>query len=289
MLGSLHLTKSYSSPFVLDKGKLVRISSVLQADTDANSGGQSKYTVTFRTGRRVALSSVDDVISLDNSSADPVTALEIESSRAGTNASITFRRGVFSDVSFHIYSGDNKLANQLYGELDEQLERTRVKTLMPRVAGTTSKLTLTVATIVILLLGFLTIVLGPPESENQSFNMALRQRALAARTDSEKLQIILDKTLRDLQPNEPSRRGTIDRFPFTGRALFMALPVAIVWSVFMYMVWTCYPWAVFAWGDGEQRYNDIVRRRQMLWTVVVVAILLGIVSNLFVASLPSLR
>jgi hypothetical protein len=69
----------------------------------------------------------------------------------------------------------------------------------------------------------------------------------------------------------------------------MALPFIVIVGALVYLALVCYPWAVFAWGDWDQEHAEIVGRRRMIWTVVVVALLLGITTNLFVLSLPPLR
>jgi len=55
------------------------------------------------------------------------------------------------------------------------------------------------------------------------------------------------------------------------------------------MIAACYPWAVFVWGDIEQHYTALLARRKSLWTVIVSALIIGVLTNLFVASIPALR
>jgi hypothetical protein len=116
---------------------------------------------------------------------------------------------------------------------------------------------------------------------------ALLARARAAQTDHEKLQIVFEKTRRELEAEAAPQVASRPKTRVSVRALFVVLPALVVAVAFIYLLWRAYPWAVFAWGDAEYKYNEIVERRKLVWAVVVVALVLGIVSNLFVASLPS--
>lgn len=279
----LHLRKAYSSPFVLDKGKLARISAVMQNAMSTKPGAYATYEVTLKTGRRMSFTSVDDVLALDNRVTDPITALEIESGAASANASVKFTSADLGNISFTIYGGDNKSANELYGELDEQVDRTRVRTLMARVASPFGRAMVTGALIGAIV--FALFAFQSAESKRHP-DKALLRRAQTAHTDHDKLQIVFEKTVRDLEADATVGENPGLKPAFTFRTLFIVLPAILVIVVFTYLLWSCYPWAVFSWGDAERKYSDVVERRRMLWTVVVIAIILGIVSNLFVASLP---
>jgi len=288
-MSDLHLTKYYSSPFVLDKGKLARISSIL-----SKAHGQDhtlSYLLHFKTGRKLNLPSLDDATSLDNTMRDPIVALTVDSHGKGGSANVDFTSDdSYLDVKVTIWSSDNDAANDLYGALDEQVDRTLVKGLVSRLASSViGRVVLTI----VLAVSFISVVcttqlslIPAPSAPSQTVESTLAKRAQTARSDHDKLQIIFEKTVNDLQPNTPVQPA---QPMFTARSAFIALPAAIIVLVLIYMLWTCYPLAVFAWGDWEQHYRNILKRRQVLWTVVVVATILGVVSNLFVVSLPAFR
>jgi predicted phosphatase len=129
---------------------------------------------------------------------------------------------------------------------------------------------------------------GPARPHNPS---SLLQRAATVNSDQEKLQLIFDKTVNDIasEAREQARESINVAALLSWRALFIALPVLVVIGALMYLAFVCYPRAVFAWGDMEQAYTEIVARRKTILTVVVVAVLVGIITNLFVLSLPPLR
>jgi hypothetical protein len=76
---------------------------------------------------------------------------------------------------------------------------------------------------------------------------------------------------------------------FSLRGVFIALPALVLMITLWHMIAACYPWAVFAWGDYGEHYNSLLARRKMLGGVVVAALFIGIVANLFVASIPAVR
>jgi hypothetical protein len=73
------------------------------------------------------------------------------------------------------------------------------------------------------------------------------------------------------------------------RGAFIALPVVVLIATLVYLIAACYPWVVFAWGDWEQHYNSLLSRRKMLGGIIIAALFIGIMANLFVASIPPLR
>ena len=283
MGAQLHLTKSYDSPFLVDTGKLSRIAHVLEKAGGDSTMRSPDFAVQFRTGRRLNLQSAEDVLALDNPKSDPIVVVELNGRNESTSASVKFdaEDRILPSIRLQVYHSDNKAANELYGELDEQVDRTLVKAWLGRM-GVLARSLLTMAIAVTLLVMLVAAIPIPPPATS-SFDTALLQRARTATSDHDKLQIIFDKTIHDLQPQVPPSNPP---GVFTPRTFFMTLPVVIVGSVFLYLIWACYPFAVFAWGDREREYQELLTRRRSLWTVVIAATTLGIVSNLFVASLP---
>jgi hypothetical protein len=51
----------------------------------------------------------------------------------------------------------------------------------------------------------------------------------------------------------------------TRRTLFLAVPLLVVVACIAILLATCYPHAVFLWGDEVGRYANIVHRRKTIW------------------------
>ncbi len=74
---------------------------------------------------------------------------------------------------------------------------------------------------------------------------------------------------------------------FTLRNLFIMLPLIVILGCVVYLQQHCYPFAVFLWGDYEERYNKLISTRKTIWTVVIGSLFIGILGNLFVFGLSS--
>lgn len=277
------LSKHYTSAFVLDKAKLTRLVQILSSDFTASA---MTFEVTFSSGRKLNLTSVDEVVALDNALSDPITELAIK--RTGTDAvSVNFDSDDVINIDFRVRVDDNQAANQLYGEVADQIDRIRVRSVMALMASPMGRLVVSVCLIVGLIVGLFSLFAPTSSSDDEQATLqSLLRRARVAQSDHDKLQIVFEKSLREieaavLRDHKPGARH-VDL-----RMLFVILPLLIVICSFMYLLWRAYPWAVFKWGDGEHRYHASVDRRKFVWSVIVIALIVGIVSNLFVISLPS--
>ncbi len=286
MADRLHLSKLYYSPFLVDTGKFSRITHVLEKAGGDSAARPAGFAVQFRTGRRLNLQSAEEVLALDNPKSDPIVVVELSTRGDNPSTSVKFDATDRSTpmIYLNVYHSDNKAANELYGELDEQVDRVLVKGFLGR-TGFFARFLLTIALVLILLV-MLGVAIPAPTQPTSPFETTLLQRARTATSDHDKLQILFDKTIHDLQPESPV---SIPTSVFAPRTFFKVLPVVLVGCVLLYLIWFCYPFAVFAWGDREHEYQELLTRRRMLWTVVIAATTLGIVSNLFVASLAVFR
>jgi hypothetical protein len=67
---------------------------------------------------------------------------------------------------------------------------------------------------------------------------------------------------------------------FNGLLLFFGIPFLLLTGAAIVLVTTCYPTAVFLWGDEVSHYGTILLRRRILWGVIVTILLGGVVSKL---------
>jgi hypothetical protein len=70
-------------------------------------------------------------------------------------------------------------------------------------------------------------------------------------------------------PPASSMRGTLS----------LLVPTAIVLACAIYLVVTCYPSAVFLWGDEIAVYDGLLQRRKILWAVIVAMTITGLGSK----------
>jgi hypothetical protein len=59
----------------------------------------------------------------------------------------------------------------------------------------------------------------------------------------------------------------------------MGLPTLALVICSAVLGFTCYPSAVFLWGDVNDRYASLVNRRKILWGVIISLIVVGVLSK----------
>ena len=65
----------------------------------------------------------------------------------------------------------------------------------------------------------------------------------------------------------------------TRRILFLAVPLSVILACIVILLTTCYPRAVFLWGDEEERYANTVQRRKTIWSIIVGVTVIGVSSR----------
>lgn len=294
MADLLSVSRGYDSPFVLDGTKLTRIVEVLQERFAAlNSPAVLRYEIRLANGRIQEVSELADLLAMDNTVRNPLMALNLNAKTTGTQPGpeciLKYEISGNENIRLTVKSADSKWANQLFAAVEEQVERTLVSTWISNLKKANWEIS-GLAMIIGILLVFLfetlvvtslTRILPRPGELAQ-----LSEKAKNAQTTEEKIDALLKITVWSLERFtylEPGGAG----FNWL-KILFLGLPVIIVLGAFFYLIRHCYPRGIFLWGDWENYYNTLLGRRRTLWTVVVLALLIGIVSNLFVASLPKL-
>jgi hypothetical protein len=287
--------KRWKNAFVLDAGKLSRIVDVLEQRAGdpsfAKPAAALAFSVKFRDGRTLALGTLQDVLALDNSMRNPVTSLGIRLGYYPSSTTVTFSPDIFDDTSVDVAHPNSKIANGLFAELEEQVERTFSTELIHKAKALGGFWLITaIGLIAVMIAVILAAVVpsGATEKLTHEQASALDQSLASARTDSARLEALV-ATQRAQLALIPATQKT-DPLPlFTARRIFFVLPGVLVLGSLAYMVVVCYPRAVFAWGDYGEHFQRLLGRRRTIGAVVVVALIVGIVGNLFVWSLPALR
>lgn len=63
------------------------------------------------------------------------------------------------------------------------------------------------------------------------------------------------------------------------RTLFWAVPLLVLVVCIGILLTTCYPTAVFLWGDGVDRYTNTVHRRRTIWTIIIGITVVGVAAR----------
>lgn len=295
--------KRFLGDFVLDKAKLNRMLGIIEQRYKARGWGfQTDFDVKLKNGREFNSSNVEDVFQLDNSVTNPVTRLIVECKapiedkrELGASSLLVFDGVGRAKIHLITESDSAKEANQLFAELEEQVERTLVSSLFHKFFGSNTGSSISWAFLFAVVVGLFTLLSLLSRSGQNVLPVLTNQDARALLDQSkdiknleDKIDFIFNLQKRQLaagvenQSNSPldSLRGVS-----TYRWALILLPILIIVGCLVYAVNSAYPEAVFLWGDYEQHYEQLVTRRRNIWLAVVVSLLLGIIGNLFVFSI----
>src|SRR5262249_14768145 len=60
------------------------------------------------------------------------------------------------------------------------------------------------------------------------------------------------------------------------RTILVLAPAIIIVVAFLYLFISCYPPAVFLWGDAEEEYKALVNKRRFIWSTIIASLFVGI-------------
>jgi len=167
---------------------------------------------------------------------------------------------------------------QTLSQVEEQVERTWISFVTPVVS---------LVSLVILLMVFLLIQVLPRFGDEPWKTMWLDdpeldriERAVKENrplTEAEMREISAGQFQNVLAQVRPKAEPQVRR----KRALLLfGIPFLLIVAASIYLAMTCYPKAVFLWGDEVDRYNATLLRRKVLWGIIVTILVGGIATKL---------
>lgn len=299
----MFVDKRYLSAFVVEKSKLTRLLGVIK--NAIHQEGLS-YTESFEARlvgtKTITADSLQHILDLDNSERSRVERLIIHCAAGPTSSDdpthfveVDFdghRRPV--DVTIAVSSDDSRAASDAMSVAEEQVERMLERSLMHQLFGS-SEFVRQLAVVITMLIAISTVVLVQLSKVDSQISNTM----WLTPTDLSEIEPMLRsaKMLLPEQANDILSRqlrnviAQQSRSPFSvlrdWRVIVVLLPVVIVIGAFIVLV-SCYPSAVFLWGDAEEWYRRTLARRGWLWNVVIVTLILGVITNLAVFALGSL-
>jgi len=298
------LEKTYSASFLVDRSKMTRLSSIIdESFTEADVRYTIQCKAYLSAGRIISTSTTDHILEIDNSKQNRLEQLTITASSDTIQPRAEEPSEYYCEIGFNgkkpnveikVRSIDTKWGYGLFSLLEEQIERTLQQGLLYQIKPSGFASSVLMMLFVGILVSIITAFLGGPFSGSDQTmwlteaDISELQRAFNDSSSVADPQIlIIDVYKRQIQ-NLSSRSDKVSLFPeWVGdwRFLVMLVPVLVILLTFGYLLATCYPSAVFLWGDCEEWYDAIVERRKMLWTVIIWSMIIGIISNLFVFGL----
>ena len=296
--------KSYEEPFVIDEAKLRRIKGILDDKLGApETTLRYKFDINTISSRHYTFSDIDELFHLDNSNKERVQDVFLICTLVKDGAAPDEEKKEI-EVHFHGDSEtkmcldimhEQKMANELYSLLEEQVDRAKQSGLMSRISYLNRKWYGFVWALNILFVALLLYLLlrGSPNnlpsltpSDVGQVNNFLSNSSL---TDSQKAdRIILVLAERIAANYETQNRGIMQRLLTDWTTWFLISPPIIIGASLIYLIQVCYPSAVIIWGDAKDWFSALIGRRRAIWSLIIISIVMGVLGNLFVVGLERL-
>jgi hypothetical protein len=286
--------KAFNQSFALDKNKLSRIVNIIeQRYTEIGITPISTYRVLLKNGKIIQVTTPDELLQLDNIVKNPVRNLQISyvDQQNAPQHSLTLNfGGTAHDIELRVLGSERKWADQFFAEVEEQIERLFTGNIFSVFSRRNASLIFPIFASIIFTLA--TIVLSiffpsPTSRERLSLEQinTLLELSEQAKTEQEKLDVVFQILTKQLEKARDSQTAFNFASLLDYRFFFLALPLIIIVACIIYLAAYCYPRQAFLWGDYENHYTSLLSRRTMLWGTIILSIVLGVVTNLFVIGL----
>jgi H+/Cl- antiporter ClcA len=286
--------KQYDQAFLLEPTKLGRIvDTIHQRLADhADTTTHDAFEVFLTGNRSEELTSLEEVLALDNSRRQRITRLLI-SCTAATSSAPRPEHEVQVDfavpkpsgsspgsttrvVAIGVRSDASGWASRTLSEVEEQIERTWLSRGRPLVI----LCLLFFAGLILLISQFVSLRAGArPEYMWLTDHDIERVQVLLlpnhTLTDEEMREVVTMQLRNVAGPQGPARQQSDQ----VQRPFLLALPLVVILGCIVMLFVTSYPSAVFLWGDEIQRYNNALQRRKVLWGVVIGITVIGLSSK----------
>lgn len=293
------ISKVFTSAFVLDKAKLTRILNIMEERySEAELKFSPSFEVTLSSNRHIRMSSVDQLLDLDNSVKSHITSIEISAykieEKGALICALSFSSTNENNISISVQTSVSKLGSQLFAELEEQVERTFSSSWIHRFSP--ANVVIGIAGIALSALFIAFLVFGDTSGPLKSVYMlspdevsSFAKRSKEITNTNDKIDFLFALQSRQLERSVTKQETETVHFGkvLTVKNLLIMLPLVIILGCIVYLQQTSYPFAVFLWGDYEEYYNRLLSKRKTIWTVVIISMFIGILGNLFAVGLSS--
>jgi hypothetical protein len=293
--------KEYERAFLLEPTKLTRLVDIIH-DRLSEHGRvvqPDQFEVFLSGSRHEEMSSLPDLVALDNSRTQRITRVIITCSASSRGAHAPdyevrvdfggpklIRDGTTTNsnarvISISVRTDDRGWAGRTLSEVEEQVERTWQSFAPPAFA-------MIGAACLLLLLLFRLPNVTRESASSTANSMWLTPADLdSIRPTLNSSSVITEEQLRAVTTRQ-LRNMINDRMPRaiksdkpSSNLLLLVIPVFFVTALVVALVWKGYPREVFLWGDGIERYASVVHWRNILWGLIVAVTIGGVVSQLF--------
>jgi len=286
---------------LLEKTKLDRLMDIIHGRLGEHHGTTKRddFEVFLSGQRREEMTSVGDVLKLDNSRKSKIQRLLMTCCASAEGAArpeheiqVDFDGRTIAKektkVIVSVRSDDAGWSDRALSEVEEQIERTSLQDAPHRLA--LGVLGFSVCIVLLFLVVSSSLPLHSNNGDADVMWLSLR--------DIDRVEQILkqDRTITDEEMREIATRQLRNVLEvqrrsqpsgWTRQKVFVAVPLLSVLACVVYLVWRCYPSAVFLWGDEVERYNKMLQTRRIVWSFIIGGILFGVLSKFLYTGLVS--
>lgn len=296
--------KTFTSPFLLDRAKASRILNVIEERFEhLKLPFDPIYFVRFQRGNELSLNRIEDVFALDNTIRNPIEYLRVEAKGISPEQSVEIvcrvsfkaqRESAYENIEVYVSCPDAKLALQAFAALEEQVQRSFLDDWIYRFfkRGYYPGSFLVLASYFVFALSSIYfIVFRRLLIPNQNYERLLAEAKYASSVE-QKIDFLFDIARQEAE--RKYERGSAEKaWPelssiLSLKTLFVILPIVIVTGCIYYVITKCYPTSIFLWGDYEDYYKSLAARRNTIWTVVILSMIMGLIANFFSIGLSGL-
>ncbi len=290
-----HIIKDFPGPFILEKSKLDRLITVIRECVGSSPDLRESIEVRHKDGAIVQVELPEKVYNLHNSGRKEITKIQFtfsidskdsHDSTREVHASFSGDHGK-GRITIIVSDNDSRWVSETFSRVEEQIERCLKKDFMNQLAAShlTSQLALPLLSLILLV--FTTVfMVEETDLRNHMWltNADMKEISSELETSTtlsqEQYLTIVTRQLKNiiLQRNAAQYKST---WP----AVFVVIPILLAIGVFIYLITKCYPSAVFLWGDREEWYKTLEKRRNVLWNTVLGGFMVGILAGLFLSGL----
>lgn len=287
------ISKNYEKPFLLSRSKLTRLCEVIEKRFNKEDLEFSRtFKVLLTNSKNLQLNDLSELFELDNGPKNEIKELETiyRSKNESFRVEVTFLKMSVPEIEIVIFSPDYMWSNELMAEVEEQVERTLQSGVVSNLASW-NKLSFIIFPMLASIIAMVySLFIGDTSSNTftpneESISELINMTEVATTTDK-KIDFIYSYLEASLPQEETNQSNSTNYFK-DWKFYLIVVPLAVMAGILFYLFKYMYPKAIFEWGDMEEHYKIIVDRRKFLWSVVLIAFIVGAFASLFATGVTS--
>lgn len=296
------VSRTYGSVFIIDSAKLSRLTNVVEERIKAIcSTPFRRFEIRTYKGKVFSAHEFERILEHDNTIKNPIVSLKMtytDKDEDPSNSCTILFDASDPEIEVRIKGENPKWSNDLFSEVDEQVERSSVANWVYSLKRQKSHELMSF----FLLIAMLPMLLFASFLDKSTKNTQMTNFLVQADVDDlqrlekvttkqeEKVDFVFQLLSRQLNNLHKPEQGAMEqllrlRDYLTIKSALLVLPTVVALCSLFYLFKYCYPGSMFLWGDMMEHYNTLVERRKVVWNAILIALLVGILGNLFVFGL----